>query len=172
VSEGRYDGVHEFVAAHGDRMLRLAILLTGSRDAGEDLFQQGLERMIRRWNRIEGDPEAYLRTTLSRLAIDRWRLRARRPEVLAGELPTISVADSTPTIDLRDSLTRALSGLPARQRAVLVLRHWMQLSEHETAEALGCSVGTIKSANSRGLAKLRNSLDLEPVPGSTKGARP
>jgi RNA polymerase sigma-70 factor (sigma-E family) len=150
----RYEGLDELIASRGDALLRTAILLTGSRHAGEDLFQNALERVIRHWSRIDGDPEGYLRRTMSRLAIDRWRWRARHGERL-GHPAVPAVDDGTEMLDLRDALLRAMSELPARQRAVLVLRYWEQLSESETATELGCSVGTVKSAGSRGLARLR-----------------
>jgi RNA polymerase sigma-70 factor (sigma-E family) len=154
----RYDRLEEFVSARGTPMLRFAVLLTGSREAGEDLFQQGLERLVRHWSRIDGDPDAYFRQILSRLAVDRWRWRARRGEQL-GDVPTQAVSAGTDSLDLRDALMGALAMLPPRQRAVVVLRHWEQLSESETAQVLGCSVGTVKSASSRGLAQLRSIVE-------------
>jgi RNA polymerase sigma factor (sigma-70 family) len=81
-------------------------------------------------------------------------MRRRRPEVLADVEPP-GQPDSTDSIHLRHALTEALATLPPRQRAVLVLRYWEQLSEAEAAEVLGCSVGTVKSTASRGLARLR-----------------
>jgi RNA polymerase sigma-70 factor (sigma-E family) len=158
----RYDGLDEYVALRGTRLLRTAILLTGSREAGEDLVQQALERLVRHWSRIEGDPEGYLRRTMARLAIDRWRWRSRRGELLGLDLAADpGSGDATATLDLRDALMRALATLPPRQRAVVVLRHWEQLSEAETAGVLGCSVGTVKSASSRGLAALRSVVETQ-----------
>lgn len=156
----RYEGLDEWVAARGTSLLRTAVLLAGSREAGEDLFQQSLERLVRHWSQIEGDPEGYLRRTMSRLAIDRWRWRSRRREMLGLDLAErAGPDDAVATLDLRDVLMRALATLPPRQRAVVVLRHWEQLSEVDTADVLGCSVGTVKSATSRGLAALREVVD-------------
>jgi RNA polymerase sigma-70 factor (sigma-E family) len=150
----RFEGLDVLVAERGSALLAAAVLLTGSRAAGEDLVQAALERLMRNWNRVHGDKEGYLRRTLYHLAVDRWRLRRRRPEVLT-ELEPPSQADDTDALHLRQALTQALAKLPPRQRAVLVLRYWEQLSEAEAAEMLGCSVGTVKSSASRGLTRLR-----------------
>ena len=127
-----YDGLTALVQERGPALLATAVLLTGSRAAGEDLLQAALERLMRAWRRVGEDREGYLRRTMYHLAVDRWRLRRRRPEVVATvEPPTQS--DDTDRYDLRDVLIRALATLPPRQRAVLVLRYWEQLSEAEAA---------------------------------------
>jgi RNA polymerase sigma-70 factor (sigma-E family) len=142
------------VAERGDVLLGAAVLLAGSRPAGEDLLQTALERLVRHWRQVDGDKEAYLRRTLYHLAVDQWRLRRRRPEVLAQVEPPAQ-PDATDAVHLRYWLVQALATLPPRQRAVLVLRYWEQFSEGDAARILGCSVGTIKSTASRGLARLR-----------------
>jgi RNA polymerase sigma-70 factor (sigma-E family) len=148
-----FEGLEALVAERGNALLATATLLAGSRPAGEDLLQAALERVLRQWSRVRGDPEGYLRRTLYHLAVDQWRLRRRRREVhLAVEPP---VVDGAGHVQLRRALVQALAQLPPRQRAVLVLRYWEQLGEAETAEVLGCSVGTVKSSASRGLARLR-----------------
>jgi len=146
--------LERFVAERGDRLLHTAALLTGSRADGEDLLQSALERLLRHWRRIDGDPENYVRRTLYNLAADRWRRQRvrQRHAVLFEPGPPV---DPATAVDLRDAVVRVLVRLPPRQRAVLVLRYFEQLSEAETAEALGCSVGTVKSAAARGLARLR-----------------
>ncbi|MBV1851773.1 SigE family RNA polymerase sigma factor [Catellatospora sp. NEAU-YM18] len=144
----------ELVAHRGPALLATATLLAGGRSAGEDLLQAALERTIRAWRRVEGDPEAYLRRTLYHLAVDSWRLRRRRPETI-GRYEPPAQPDESDRIALRRALLQSLAELPPRQRAVLVLRYWEQLSEAEAAAALGCSVGTVKSSASRGLARLR-----------------
>jgi RNA polymerase sigma-70 factor (sigma-E family) len=149
-----FEGLDEFVANRGDLLLVTATLLTGDRPAGEDLLQAALERLMRNWKRIDGDPEGYLRRTMYHLTVDSWRRRRRRPEVLASAEP-IGQSDGTDALHLRHALVQALSRLPPRQRAVLVLRYWEQFTEAETAATLGCSVGTVKSTASRGLARLR-----------------
>ncbi|WP_238007227.1 SigE family RNA polymerase sigma factor [Dactylosporangium sp. AC04546] len=149
-----YEGLDALVAERGGALLGTATLLAGSRAEGEDLLQAALERLVRHWNRVHGDKEGYLRRTLYHLAVDEWRSRRRRPEVLA-EVEPPGQPDGTDAVHLRHALVQALSGLPPRQRAVLVLRYWEQLTEAEAAETLGCSVGTVKSTASRGLARLR-----------------
>jgi len=146
-----------FLAERGVNLLRTAVLLSGSKEAGEDLLQTALERLLKRWPTIEGDPEGYLRRTLYHLAADRWRQQAavrRQLRLLRAGASTV-VADPTADVDARDSLVRLLVQLPPRQRAVIVARYWDQLSEAESAQVLGCSIGTVKSATARGLSRLR-----------------
>jgi RNA polymerase sigma-70 factor (sigma-E family) len=152
----------DFVRARADSLLRTA-LLTGQRRAeAEDLVQVALERAYRHWPRICGaeGPERYVRRILASASADRWRRLGRRPEqALPAAGPGPVVADRTGEIADRDYLLRALAGLPPRQRAVLVLRYFDDLSEAETAQMLGCSVGTVKSQAARGLARLRVAAD-------------
>jgi RNA polymerase sigma-70 factor (sigma-E family) len=149
----------DFVRARSGSLLRTALLLAGqNRAEAEDLLQLALERAYRHWGRVSrsGEPERYVRTILANASADRWRRAARRAErpLLAGDLgPT--VPDRTGEVDNRDYLIRALAGLPPRQRTVLVLRYFDDLSEAETAHMLGCSVGTVKSHAARGLVRLR-----------------
>jgi len=151
------DELEVFLAERGAPLLRTAKLLTGSREAGEDLLQAALERLLKHRHRIDGDPEGYLRRTLYNLAADGWRRRGTR---IAG-LRKLRVAAAqentagTELVDLRDALVRLLLQLPARQRTVIVLRYWAGHSEAEVAALLGCSVGNVKSAASRGMARLR-----------------
>ena len=129
----------------------------------EDLLQAALERLIRHWSRIDGDPEAYLRRTLYNLAVDGWRCRRARVAGLSRlrAVRQESAGAGTDVVDLRDTLIRQLLTLPPRQRAVLVLRYWEGLTEAETAAILGCSPGTVKSAASRGLDRLRRQTPLK-----------
>ena len=154
-----------FLADRGDHLLRTAVLLTGSKEAGEDLLQAALERLLRRWPTIEGNPEGYLRRTLYHLAADRWRQQIawrRQLRLLRPGLGT--TADPYAEVEVRDSLVRLLRQLPPRQRAVIVARYWEQLSEAESARVLGCSVGTVKSATARGLRRLRQLSDTSRGP--------
>jgi RNA polymerase sigma-70 factor (sigma-E family) len=164
-----YAGLADLIERRGRDLLAAATLLAGGRVAGEDLLQAALERTMRAWRRIDGEPEAYLRRTLYHLAVDGWRRRRRRPELLIRAEPPAE-PDAAEGIALRQALVQALGLLPPRQRATLVLRFWEQLSEAETAEALGCSAGTVKSATSRGLARLRE-IAAPWSPGLEKGAR-
>jgi RNA polymerase sigma-70 factor (sigma-E family) len=148
--------LESFLAERGDQLLRTAVLLAGTREGGEDLLQTALERLFKRWATIKGDPEGYLRRTLYHLAADGWRQQAavrRRLRLLSAGAS--AAADPMADVDTRDSLVRLLMQLPPRQRAVIVARYWEQLSEAESAEILGCSIGTVKSATARGLSKLR-----------------
>jgi RNA polymerase sigma-70 factor (sigma-E family) len=148
--------LEEFLAERADRLLRTAVLLTGSREAGQDLLQTALERLLRHWRTLSGDPEGYLRRTLYNLAADGFRRQGRlQRKLLLLRTDTRPPPDVTAQVDLRDALVRMLVQLPPRQRAVLVLRYWEQLSEAETAAVLGWPEGTVKSAASRGLRRLR-----------------
>jgi RNA polymerase sigma-70 factor (sigma-E family) len=149
----------EFVQGSSGRLFRTALLLTGQdRAAAEDLLQLALERAYRRWGRIcrSEDPERYVRRILANASKDRWRRAARRPErpLHEGDGPE-PADDHAGAVTDRDYLMRALAGLPPRQRTVLVLRYFTGLSAAEIADELGCSVGTVKSQLSRGLARLR-----------------
>jgi RNA polymerase sigma-70 factor (sigma-E family) len=150
----------EFVAGSSARLFTMARLLSGGHRAeAEDLLQGAYERAYRRWGRISrrGDPERYVRQMLVNASVDRWRRLRRHPEVplvVAGADP--GTADTAAVIADRDLLLRGLAALPPRQRAVLVLRYFEDLSESQTATMLGCSVGTVKSQTARGLARLRD----------------
>jgi RNA polymerase sigma-70 factor (sigma-E family) len=158
--------LESFLAARGEPLLRTAVLLTGSKEAGEDLLQAGLERLLRHWSAIDGDPEGYLRRTLYNLSADGWRRqRAWRGRLRLLQNDTAATAaDGTTEVDTRDALIRLLVQLPPRQRAVIVARYWEQLSEAETAGVLGCSVGSVKASASRGMHRLRE------LSGTTPGA--
>ena len=155
-----------FLAERGQALMRTAVLLAGNVEAGEDLLQTALERLLRRGARLDGDPEGYVRRTLCNLATDgfrrqgRWR---RRVPVLAAD-PLVQ-ADPTAQVDLRDALVRLLLQLPPRQRVVLVLRYWEQLSGPETAAELGWPENTVKSMTSRGLRRLRELAGAWPDTG-------
>jgi RNA polymerase sigma-70 factor (sigma-E family) len=151
------DRLDRLLAERGDHLLHAAIALAGSRADGEDLLQAAVERLLRRRRHVD-DLEAYLRRILYNLAADGWH-RRRAWHRMRGLLPSQPNDDARPdpitAVDLRDALVRALRELPPRQRAVLVLRYWEQLTQAETAGLLGCSEGTVKSATSRGLSRLR-----------------
>ncbi|GIF76983.1 SigE family RNA polymerase sigma factor [Asanoa siamensis] len=147
------DGFREFVQVRYMGLLRTAYLLTGSRDAAQDLVQNALVKVMSRWSRVD-DPMAYLRRTMVNERTARWRRIGSR-EILTAFVPERWRPDPANTVVERDELLSALGQLPARMRAVLVLRYWEDLSEADTAAILGCSVGTVKSQAARGLAKLR-----------------
>ena len=141
-----------FVAARYDALLRTAYLLTGDHHDAEDLLQQTLVKAVGAWGRITGDPEPYVRTILVRQNVSRWRGRRWR-ELHTADLPEVGVSDGGS--DDRIALHRALGLLAPRQRAVIVLRYYEDLTEAQTAEALGIAVGTVKSQTRDALQRLR-----------------
>jgi RNA polymerase sigma-70 factor (sigma-E family) len=148
--------LEQLLADRGRQLMGTAIVLAGSRQDGEDLLQAALERVLRKPRRVDADVEGYLRRVLYNLATDGWRRGGTWRRKLLPVLRAPETApDDTEVVDLRDTLVRLLSQLPPRQRAVIVLRYWEQRTEAETAALLGCSEGTVKSAASRGLQRLR-----------------
>jgi RNA polymerase sigma-70 factor (sigma-E family) len=145
-----------FVVGTSPRLLRTAFLLVGDRNHAEDLLQEVLEKMYVGWMRID-DPLAYAHRALVRRAQNRWRSRLRKPETTWGDR---DVAVDPVDVEGRDALVRALLTLPHGQRAVIVLRYLQDLTTEQTARALGCSVGTVKSQTARALPRLRALLDL------------
>lgn len=156
LSRADVDDFDAFVLSRSRALLDTAHLLTGDRGHAEDLLQQALERLARHWRRIDGEPEGYVRRILVNLATDRWRRLARRPlEGGTVDPERLLVDDALGLVDDRLDLMAALQALPPRQRAVIVLRYFDDLTEAETAVAMGCSIGTVKSGTSRALARLR-----------------
>ncbi|RJL30761.1 SigE family RNA polymerase sigma factor [Bailinhaonella thermotolerans] len=155
------DSFAEFVASRGTALLRTAYLTCGSRDEAEDVLQTALERAYRSWARIESgaDPEPYVRRIVVNTAISRARRRAILRILPTATPPDRPAYDGAPSLELRDELMRALRALTPKQRAVLVLRYFEDLTEAQTAEALGVTVGTVKSQASRALARLRTLIE-------------
>lgn len=156
------DAFAAFVVEASPRLVRTAYLLTGDRGAAEDLLQDVLAGLYVAWPRV-ADPLAYARRSLAHGAMSRWRRRARRTEVPWSTVHDRQVKDRADSTAERDRLVQALAQLPQRQRAVVVLRFFEDQSETQTARALGCSTGTVKSHTSRALARLRTLLREEPV---------
>jgi RNA polymerase sigma-70 factor (sigma-E family) len=166
VPAGRYDSdarLRDFVRLAWPRLMSTAYLLCGDRYEAEDLVQTTLVKMMRSWSRIDrkDEPYVYARTVLANTAASRWRRRRRYDELVAGRRPADPVPDPATRVVLHDAVWRALDTLPARTRAVLVLRYFEDLTEAQTASTLRCSVGTVKSQASRGLARLRAELDAD-----------
>jgi RNA polymerase sigma-70 factor (sigma-E family) len=147
-----------FVAEHGDQLLRAAYGLCGDWQYAEDLVQQALTSVARRWPALTVNPLGYAYRCLARANIDRWRVLRRRPEVLIQPQDLVSVDATAASAAPDDHLAvlAALRCLPPRQRAIVVLRYLQDLSEADTAAALGITVGSVKSGAARGLAHLRN----------------
>ena len=147
---------NEFVVARSSALMRTAYLLTQDHQLAEDLVQTALFKAALRWGRITGDPEPYVRRILYTESISWWRRRTRRvAESTLGKDDERSVVGVDVDLDLQLSLERALQRLTPRQRAVLVLRYYEDLTEVEAARVLGVGVGTVKSMHRQALARLR-----------------
>ncbi len=140
-------------------LLRFGYVLTGDRHRGEELVQTALVATYRRWRHVRADgPHAYVRRAMVNSHTSLWR-RTRREAPMPEGYDTTSIIGLPSDYDEADSLLRAMRVLPPRQRAVIVLRYYDDLTEVETARVLSCSVGTVKSHASRALRSLRTELD-------------
>ncbi len=136
-------------------LLHAAYLLTGDRDTAQDLVQTALAKTQVAWRRVHTSPDAYVRRAMVTTHTDWWRRQPWRERSTAAITDRPAPDDSHGRVDDRDVLLRALQALPPRMRTVVVLRHYLQLTEAECADVLGCSVGTVKSTTSRALERLR-----------------
>jgi RNA polymerase sigma-70 factor (sigma-E family) len=150
-----------FVAEHGDRLLHTAYGLCGDWQHAEDLVQQALTAVARRWGAIEANPIGYAYRCVVRANIDRWRVLRRRPEVLLDPHDIAAIGPLVSDAPDDGAVLATLQALPPRQRAIVVLRYLQDLSEADTAAALGISIGAVKSGASRGLARLRHTSHQE-----------
>lgn len=148
-----------FVETHAGSLRHTAFLLTGSRDVAEDLLQDALVKTWLAWKRI--DPQtawAYTRKIMVNLTTDRWR--RKRYEAITIDIddrrPDLSAGAAFSAVDDRSDIVSQLATLSARERAIVVLRYYDDLSDADIATHLGVSVGTVKSTCSRALAKLRS----------------
>lgn len=147
-----FDG---YVAVAWPRLLRSAWLLTGDWQLAEDLLQTALVKTFLRWRRLYGDnPDGYVRRVLATTYLSWWR-RRWRAEVPVDTVPELVEAESVDRMERKFTLEQALAMLPARQRAVLMLRFHADQTEMVTAATLGITVGTVKSHTARALATLR-----------------
>ncbi|MBM2614444.1 SigE family RNA polymerase sigma factor [Actinoplanes sp. LDG1-06] len=170
-----HGGFEDYVKTRGDSLRRFAYLLCGDRHLGEDLVQEVLVKAYRRWPRIQHDqPDHYLRTALVRSHISwlRRRSHTEHPEQIKDDFPGSS--DFTTDQALRDDLWSRLRRLTRAQRAVLVLRYYEDLDDHQIAEVLRCSRSTVRVHASRGLSRLRADLSppisVSPAPPFNKPA--
>jgi RNA polymerase sigma-70 factor (sigma-E family) len=151
-----------FVAAHGSGLQRTAYLLTGDHGVAEDLVQDTLVRAWSRWGRVEAadQPLAYVRRMLVNASISRWRTASRRQvrERLTERPPERPVLDAD---GVDTELWSLVESLPARQRAVVVLTYYEDLSEGDVADLLGTAIGTVKSQRAKALRSLRARLAQE-----------
>ncbi|MEV0839179.1 SigE family RNA polymerase sigma factor [Actinocatenispora sera] len=153
----RYDGFRDFMVAQGGHLSRLAYLLTGNHHAAEDLLQTALTKVVARWPKVAryDQPAQYVRRVMLNEYISGWRRRQKLVEQSAAAVPDPPGGDGTESTVRRVLLGRALARLTAKQRAVVVLRYYHDLTETQTAAELRCSVGTVKSQTHRALARLR-----------------
>jgi RNA polymerase sigma-70 factor (sigma-E family) len=164
------EAIADLLVRSGDRLLRLAFQLCHDRAAAEDLVQQALEQVYRRW-RARGaveQPHAYARKAVLNEYLRRRRLAASH-EVFTDSPPETSDRAEDDAIVERDAMWRALERLPRRQRAALVLRYYEDVPDAEIAALLGCRPATVRSLVARGLAGLRVVVDAPAK--SSHGAR-
>lgn len=156
------DEFSDFMQGRWSQLVRLGYGLTGDLQAAEDLAQTAFARAYASWSRVSraDNPDAYLRRIVVNANRSRFR-KVRVSELLTDALPDLaSPIDGADQRADRAALVQALMKLSYGQRAAVVLRYWLDLSEAETAAILGCSVGNVKSQAARGLAKLRTSAGL------------
>jgi RNA polymerase sigma-70 factor (sigma-E family) len=164
-------GFGHFYTATWPRMYRTAYAITRDRDAAEDAVQSAYAKAFASWRRVVAadQPEAYLRRMVVNEVLGARRTAVRRPEHLTDSIelhaPVAAVAPADERVAERDALWAALGKLPPRQRAVLVLRYYEDLSEAQIADALRCSRGTVKSQASAALNHLRR------LTGPTSGSQ-
>jgi RNA polymerase sigma-70 factor (sigma-E family) len=146
------DALREAFERHYASLLRLSLLLTGSKEDAEDIVQESFARAANRIGQLEPEDRGrYMRTVV----LNTWRTRHRRSRLEARTWLGFHQRREPEEVEERDALWRALQHLPTRQRACLVLRYFEDLPDREIGELLGCSVGTVKSQVSRGLRRLR-----------------
>ncbi len=146
------DDFHAFVVARTPALSRTAYLLTGDAHLAEDLVQTALFKAAKAWHRIDGDPEPYVRRILYTQNVSWWRSRRHVRETALASYDVASAAADT---DLRLTLEEALGRLTTRQRTVLVLRYFEDLTEVQVAGVLGIGPGTVKSITRQALGRLR-----------------
>jgi RNA polymerase sigma-70 factor (sigma-E family) len=159
-SDQPYSDFAQYVTLRLPALLRFGHALTGNPHDASDLVQDALERVGARWSSIDhdrGSPDAYVRRAMLNARTSRWRRRRR--ETLVAEIPDTMVHARDRLDD--QPLWIALQALPPRQRAVIVLRYYEDLSEAEIASTLGISAGTVKSQASRAMAMLRQQLSSQ-----------
>lgn len=159
---GDDEGFAAFVAGQSRRLVAHARYLGVPADEAPDLVQDVLVRCYPRWRRIaRADPYAYVARGVTNAAVDRVRRRARRPEVVVPAVPDRGVAAPDTASAAFDEALRLLAVLPQREREVVVLRYFADLTEAQTAEQLRIAVGTVKSTHASALARLRASGPVE-----------
>jgi RNA polymerase sigma-70 factor (sigma-E family) len=170
------DDFSAFVEQAWSRLFRTAYALTGDRGAAEDLLQTTLVKAYVHWRKVAAaeTPDAYVRRIMVNSATSAWRQRRRRREVLSDEPPDLAhhlrngAGDLEADVVARDELWHALRRLPPRQRAVVVLRYFEDLTEREIAEAMRVAPGTVKSLANAAMTRLRESYSATAPTGGTR----
>lgn len=154
------DDFTEYVEAAWARLFRTAYALTGDVTTAEDLLQRTLVKAFVHWKRVSRaeSPDSYLRRMMVNESASAWRTRSSRREVLTQQPPEVPSDSFDGLLATRDELWQGVCELPPRQRAVVVLRYYEDLSEREIAEVLGISQGSVKSMSSAAISKLRGRL--------------
>jgi RNA polymerase sigma-70 factor (sigma-E family) len=157
--EQREDEFQSFDLAHRDRLRRYAYYLSGDWHQADDIVQKALTKLFAAWHRVEpGGAPAYARRIVTNVYLSHRRLAWVRRERATDEMPVQRIEAPQAEVELRLTVAGALDRLSARERVTIVLRYWEQLSVDETAAAMGCSAGTVKSQTSRAMGKLRRLL--------------
>lgn len=153
----------EFVVGHGAALLRFGYLMTGDRALAEDLVQEALVKVHRRWSSgfSVDRPDAYVRKVMAN-QFTSWRRRRSSTEVV-GTVPDGACLDGSDAFADRDLVWQALAELPRRQRVVLVLRYYEHLTDAEIASLVGCAESTVRSLAARAFASLRRDPQLSPL---------
>ncbi|MFI7548140.1 SigE family RNA polymerase sigma factor [Micromonospora sediminimaris] len=152
----------EFVNAQMGALRKLAYVTCGDWHMAEDAVANALVKLYPRWRKLDR-PDLYVKTMVYRAAIDEQRRPWRRERSSSDAMPDVATRDQNGVTDERLRIKAALDAVPARQRAAVILRHYLGLSLEDTAAVLGCNVGTAKSQTSRGLAKLRELLATDRI---------
>jgi RNA polymerase sigma-70 factor (sigma-E family) len=163
-------GFTVFVRDNTSALLRTAYLLTGNASAAEELVQDTLVRLYPKWTRVEEAdvPVAYVRRALANGFVNHQRRAARREYPYEAVPERFDDRNAVDQLDDRDEIWAGLRTLPDRQRAALVLRFFEDLTDEESAAALGCRVGTVRSLISRGLGTLRTQMADRPAEGRSR----
>ncbi len=158
----------QYMAARQPSLLRTAYLLTGDRHAAEDLVQASLAKLYLSWDKVQRREviDGYVRRIMVNENNSLWRRAWKRREVTTDEVPDHAVAADLHDDGTGSALWEFVQSLPRKQRAVIVLRYYEELSEAEAAEILGVSVGTVKSQTSRALAAMRARVHTQPLLGA------
>lgn len=167
--EARDEQFSSFVAESSPALMRFAFLTAGNHDDAQELVQHALVKVYSSWDKIRDKEalEAYTKRIITRERVTLWRRWRQREDPRASRDGWAEGTVRQPDVETQQVLWERLRSLGARQRVAVVLRYYEDLSEAEIAEAMGCSVGTVKSQLSRALVKLRSSIgDLDGLGGS------